>query len=219
MLDHVIAALALKDQVRQGWRLRGIREPESVGDHSWGTAYLCLLYAEEAGVDLAAALAMAVVHDLAEAVTGDVPTRVATLHDKDRREEKAHRERDAMDQLFTAAETEPLATAGPADTRPAAGRVRSLWDEYEAATTDVARFVRDMNLIDMCAQAFRYERDGRYPHYGTGGAPAEPGIKGAGAKEPPYPRLDEFFATSEPRLSTGLGRRLFADLYARYRAL
>ena len=374
MLDHVIRALALKDQVREGWLLRGVRDPESVGDHSWGTAYLCLLYGEEAGVDVSRAVSMAVVHDLAEAVTGDVPTRVATMNDTHRREAKARRERAAMEALFApvgsgqapqsrraahdpgeapgrpgaappagevgssepgevpgrpaaapeqgadiggAGNTEAVGDGSRADggdgdggrpgaadpaaarRRPAHGadgnddarerqgaaapgpgpdsgaavakrpqaarRVRDLWEEYEAGTTAVARFVRDMNLIDMCAQAFCYERDGRYDHNAAaganagGGATPEDGAWGRGGAEgrgdaraaagadhgtpreaggtadhgtpreaetaadqdesDGYQRLDEFFATTEPRLSTALGRRLFADLYARYRAI
>ena len=45
------------------------------------------------------------------------------------------------------------------DTR---SRVLRLWNEYEDANTGTARFVRDMNLIDMCIQGYLYERDGRY---------------------------------------------------------
>ncbi len=40
--------------------------------------------------------------------------------------------------------------------------IRSLWDEYEDSRTATALFVRDMNLIDMCAQALLYESGQRY---------------------------------------------------------
>src|SRR5690606_5214441 len=69
------AAFRLKDEARGGWLLRGVRDPESVAAHSWGTALLCLLYADDAGVDRDRAMVMALVHDLAEARTGDVVAR------------------------------------------------------------------------------------------------------------------------------------------------
>ncbi|MFW6260032.1 MAG: HD domain-containing protein [Spirochaetota bacterium] len=195
MIDAVIDAYRLKNQARTGWVLRGVSEPESVADHSWGTAYLVLLYAGEAGVDRAAALEVATVHDLAEAVTGDVATRVREMNDADVASAKREREEAAIAELTR--EYSP----------DAAERVRSRWREYEERATPEARFVRDMNLIDMCLQAYRYEADGRYdpdapnPHF------------------PDYAGLDEFFATTRPRLTTKLGGELFADLARRYAAL
>ena len=71
--------------------------------------------------------------------------------------------------------------------------MRALWDEYEAAETNEARFVRDMNLVDMCLQALCYERDHRYD------AATDYANQGG------YHRLDEFFATAAPRITTALG--------------
>ena len=192
MLDSFIRSLQLKNEVRSGWVLRGVHDPESVADHSWGSAYLCLLYAGEAKVDRARAVEMAVVHDLAEAVTGDVATRVVAMDDQDVVEEKRRRESVAMDDLLDGASGAAL------------GIVRSLWEEYEENLTATARFVRGMNLIDMCAQALVYEDDGRYD---------------AAAENPHFPDfqgMDEFFATTLPRLATDVGRRLFDELRHRY---
>lgn len=194
MLDALLQMAHLKEQVRTGWTLRGVKQPESVADHSWATALLCLVYAPEAGVDRSRAVEIAVVHDLAEAITGDVPTRVATLDERTRAARKASSERTAMNELLQA--TDPVA----------AESIRSLWEEYEGRSTEEARFVRDMNLIDMCMQALTYERDGRHDSSAQD--------DGSG-----YPGLSEFFATSEPRLSTHVGRRLFRELAARYEEL
>ncbi len=196
MIDALITSYQLKDEVRTGWRLRGIADPESVADHSWGTAYLVLLYAEESGVERSRALEIALVHDLAEAITGDIPTRVAGIDDARRKEAKAAREREAMAAV--------LAGYAPAS----AARVHELWQEYEENRSDEARFVRDMNLVDMCIQACAYERDCRYDH------------TVANPEFPEYRRLDEFFATAEARIQTSFGRSLFdrvADRYAKIR--
>jgi putative hydrolase of HD superfamily len=84
-----------------------------------------------------------------------------------------------------------------------------------------------MNLIDMCLQALYYERAGRRgvaatsermagARGPTGGA-GKP--DGAGNPAAAWEALDEFFATARPRVATAVGRRLFADIEERYRAL
>ncbi len=208
MSDSFIRVLQLKDEVRSGWVLRGVRDPESVADHSLATAYLCMLYADEAGVDRARAVQMAVVHDLAEAVTGDVATRVVAMDDPSVIAEKRQREAAAMDQLLGAGAGSAAGSAAPASgSSSPIGDIRELWDEYEEAVSPVARFVRDMNLIDMCAEAFVYEEAGRY----------DPDAENE--HFPDFKGMDEFFATTRPRLSTPVGRRLFDEMSARYAGL
>lgn len=73
-LDALVTALALKDERRTGWQLRGVTDPEPVAAHSWGVSLLALLFTPS-DVDRDRVLRMAVVHDLGEAVVGDVPTR------------------------------------------------------------------------------------------------------------------------------------------------
>lgn len=184
----------LKDELRAGWVLRGVDRPESVSDHSWGTALLCLLHGPAAGVEVPRAVAMALIHDLAEAVTGDRAARMGPDGEVVHEAGKAEREDRAFEELF------------PAENGSFAA-VRALRREYEETTSPEARFVRDMNLIDMCLQAFIYESGQRYD-------PAE-----KQGNFPAFRRLDEFFSTSAARLSTEFGRRLFKEISERYRAL
>src|SRR5689334_20672154 len=95
MIEFLLRAYGLKDTVRTGWVLRGVTDPESVADHAWGTALLCLLFGPAAGVDVNRCIAMAVVHDLAECLTGDVPSVSGQPST-----EKARAERSAMDALL-----------------------------------------------------------------------------------------------------------------------
>lgn len=186
MLDFLLRAFLLKDEARAGWVIRGIREPESVADHSWGTALLCLLAGPTAGVevDVDRAVRMALVHDLAEALTHDIPAgpgpRAIGAAEKHRLEGEA---------------ITKLCADLPEDQ---AADVRALWEEYEQRVTPTALFVRDMNLVDMVAQALVYEEGRRYDR----------GLE----------RLDEFFETAAPRLSSEEGQRLFAEVRARYEA-
>ena len=195
-LDAVLAAYDLKDERRTGWQLRGVDDPESVAAHSWGVAYLVLALGERfreelSGVDLDLALRLAVVHDAAEAETGDVATRADSTADAVDREAKVAAEREAMADL-----------AGPLPER-----VRDAWEAYEARDSPEAVLVKECDLLDTCLQALTYERDERYdPERGEPDAFRE------------YDDLDEFFATTEPRLRTETGRALFAAVRGRYRA-
>ena len=187
-LDALEECVGLKDERRTGWQLRGVDDPESVAAHTWGVSLLSLAFAEEAGVDLDRALRLAVVHDLAEARTGDVPTRADPADEPVDAGEKERRERAAMADLAA-----PFPALGEA------------WEAYERRDTPEARFVKDMDLVDMCLQALVYERQGRYDEDGE--------------FDSNYDRLDEFFATAEPRLSTEIGRDLYDLIRARYDAL
>jgi putative hydrolase of HD superfamily len=195
-IDALLDAYALKDERRTGWQLRGVDDPESVAAHTWGVAYLVLALgdrfaAELPDVDLDRALRLAVVHDVAEAETGDVATRAdahADTPDPDRTEA---RERAAMADL-----------AGPLP-----DRLRDAWEAYEARETPESVLVKECDLLDTCLQAIVYERDGRYDL-----AAGDPDA----FRE--YDALDEFFATTEPRLRTDAGRALFDRLRDRYRS-
>lgn len=191
-LEFLLEALELKDERRTGWQLRGVADPESVAGHSWSVALLCLLFADECDepIDPDRAVAMAVVHDLAEARTGDVATRAEDGAQRISAEEKERRERAAMAE-FAASLPE---------------RAVDLWEEYEARETPTARFVKDMDLVDTCLQALAYERGGRY----------DPDEDAPAFEE--YDALDEFFATAESRLSTDVGRRAFGAIREEYEA-
>jgi len=187
-LDALLSAYALKDERRTGWELRGVSRPESVAGHTWGVCLLVLAFADRAGVDPGRALELAVVHDLAEADVGDVPARADPDAETMSADEKRAREREAIESY---------------DDAFAGFGLRDLWEEYERRETEAAAFVKDMDLVDMVLQALYYELGERY----------EPGDADAFDA---YDRLDEFFATAEPRLRTDVGRALFDAVETRY---
>jgi len=195
-LDTLLDAYALKDERRTGWQLRGVDAPESVAAHAWGVAYLVFALgdrfrADLPAVDLDRALRLAVVHDVAEAETGDLATRADSTAETPDPDAKEAAEREAMADL-----------AGPLP-----DRVREAWEDYEARESPEAVLVKECDLLDVCLQAVIYERGARYdPADGDPEAFRE------------YDDLDEFFATTEPRLRTETGRALFERLRERYRA-
>ena len=135
----------LKETARAGWRLRGIAEPESVADHSFRLALLALVLAPKSDppLDVSRCVAMALVHDLAESLVGDI-----TPYDGVSADEKRRREEEAMRRLG--------ALAGDA-------ALVELWAEYDAAATPEARFVKELDKLETALQAAEYARAGAAP--------------------------------------------------------
>jgi putative hydrolases of HD superfamily len=139
LLEFLHLAGRLKQTPRAGWRLRGIAEPESVAEHTFRVALLALVFGTDAEVDRDRCVAMALVHDLAESIVGDI-----TPYDGIAPEEKQRREREAMARLSELAD------------RP---EILALWEEYDAGATPEARFVKELDKLETVVQAAEYEAE------------------------------------------------------------
>jgi len=64
----------LRHVPRTGWALGGVADPESVAEHSYGTAVIAYVVALCEGANPERAAALAVFHDLPETRIGDVPS-------------------------------------------------------------------------------------------------------------------------------------------------
>ena len=138
----VLRAMALKDAPRRGWLRAGLARPESVADHSWGVALLAAV-ATPAHLDRRRVLELAALHDLAEAAVGDlVPGEYAS------KAEKLALERKGLDDLLGGC---------PAELR---ARMLADFDELAADATPEARFVHELDKLEMAFQARRYEDAG-----------------------------------------------------------
>lgn len=142
-LNTLLHGIQLKQTSRTGWGQRGVPNAESVADHSFGVTLAVVVLAPQLDepLDLAKALAMAVLHDLPEALTSDIPSPVWRLMPdgvKPQAEERAMRR-----------------IAGEVDF--AAG-LMALWHELKEAQTTEARLVYDADKIDLYLQALAYEQ-------------------------------------------------------------
>lgn len=129
---RLLEALALKALPRAGWVREGVQQPESVAAHSWGVAWLVLVLCPP-HLNREQALAIAIVHDLAEVRVGDI-----TPHDGVSASDKAQRESAAFSAL----------NAGlPVDLMP--------WVSAYGQSPE-GRFVKACDKLDMALQAQRY---------------------------------------------------------------
>ena len=90
---------------------------------------------------------MALVHDMAESIVGDI-----TPLDGVPKIEKCRRETESMDFLTN------VMLGGIADCAEAADGIREIWQEYENHETMEAKFVHDVDKFELLLQMMEYER-------------------------------------------------------------
>ena len=131
--------LGLKQVLRRGWTRHPIPSSavESVADHSYGVALLCLLMCPPE-LNRSRVLELAVLHDLAEVETGDL-----TPHDGVGPTEKATLEREALTNLLK--------------TLPNSAYFVTVFEEYQKASTAEARWVKSIDKLEMTLQSLNYE--------------------------------------------------------------
>jgi len=135
----------LKQLYRQGWLKRGVsrKRCESVAEHSFGCAVLALWLAQayHPELDAGKVLRMALLHDLGEVYAGDIiPSEAVSA------QEKHQRESAAVQQIF--------------GKLPGGDTYLSLWEEFEQGETPEARFVRQIDRLEMGLQAGVYAAQG-----------------------------------------------------------
>ncbi|GMR58774.1 hypothetical protein PMAYCL1PPCAC_28969, partial [Pristionchus mayeri] len=141
VIELLKIADSLKHLKRTGWVKCGVPEPETVACHMYRMAILSWsLKGELASIDIERCLKMSLVHDIGEAIVGDI-TPHCGVSDGD----KHAKEKMALDQIAS------LAPNGAGEEWTA------LWAEYEAHQTNEAKVVKQLDKFDMIAQAFDYE--------------------------------------------------------------
>ena len=142
IVDFFNAAADLKTVPRQGWKDRlGMRNPESVADHSYMTSLMAMVLSDSLGLDTSRIVKMSLLHDLAESKTGDLtPARIAK------------REKDGLENAAMAEILQSL---------PETVRVeyQGIWDDFQGGTSKEAIFVHEVDKLEMALQARIYSKD------------------------------------------------------------
>mmetsp|Transcript_22465 Transcript_22465/g.64578 ORF Transcript_22465/g.64578 Transcript_22465/m.64578 type:complete len:222 (-) Transcript_22465:27-692(-) len=146
ILDFMRVVGKLKEVKRTGWVRSGVRGAESVADHMYRMAMMGFALGAADGVDSTKCIKMALVHDLAESLIGDLVTEGEShRQDKITREEKIRLEREALHGICDRLGGD------------AGEEIRSLWEEFETGDGVEARHLRDLDKFEMVLQASDYE--------------------------------------------------------------
>ncbi|CTQ66775.1 HD domain-containing protein [Roseibium alexandrii] len=134
LLAFFQAAEQLKDTLRSGTSRSG--RAESTAEHSWRLCLMVLLFEKDiVGVDIKKLLKLCVLHDLGEAISGDVPAPHQS--DGDNRQERERRDFQA------------LCADLPDDV---ASDFMVLWDEYADAVTPEAQLAKAFDKLETMLQ-------------------------------------------------------------------
>jgi putative hydrolase of HD superfamily len=140
LIQFLRDAERMKTVTRSAFTSGGRRE--SVAEHSWRVSLMAMLLAQEVPhVNSARVVHMCLIHDLGEAIGGDIPAP-----------EQARRLADGEAGGKSAAERRDLvALIGPL---PQAIRdeITSLWDEYEAAESAEAKLAKAVDKLETILQ-------------------------------------------------------------------
>ncbi len=131
----------LKRMRRSGWWICGIRDPESVAEHSWRATLMASLLALMEGADASRAALLAAWHDFPETRMGDL-SRVARFY---------HQPLDAR--VVAADQIRGLPPVVEA-------QIASIVQEFEACQTLEARCAHDADKLECLAQAQEYLSQG-----------------------------------------------------------
>ncbi|KAH7722652.1 Protein F45F2.9 b [Aphelenchoides avenae] len=141
IFDLLQALDNLKHLKRTGWVHNKVPEPETVASHMYRMSVLAMTLAPKlSGIDVNRCVKMALVHDLGEAIVGDITPHCGVAD-----QTKFDLEHEAMKKI-----------AGFVPSVVGDEWV-SLWREYEEATTPEAIAVKQLDKLDMVAQALHYE--------------------------------------------------------------
>ena len=138
----------LKVEKREGWRRFGISKGESIADHMYRMSLITMLAPPSISskLDIPRCTKMALVHDMAEGLVGDL-----TPVDGVPKVEKNRREADTMDWISSS-------LLGKVHGGLAGKDIRAAWQEYEDSETPESKFVHDVDKIELILQMVEYER-------------------------------------------------------------
>jgi putative hydrolase of HD superfamily len=139
ILDFLRAAEALKVNTRSAYTSAG--KKESVAEHSWRLCLMAMVLSPSMpDVEFARLVRICIVHDLGEAIGGDIPAPEQARRASRGDAHKANDERRDLVQLVS-----PLPP-------PLRDEIVGLWDEYEAAKTPEARLAKALDKLETILQ-------------------------------------------------------------------
>jgi putative hydrolase of HD superfamily len=134
ILDFLREAERLKNVTRSAWTSAG--QPESVAEHTWRLCLMALVLGPSfPDVDVARLIRICVVHDLGEAIRGDIPAPQQVGN--------APKADDERDDLLTLTRSLPEA---------ARDEIVALYDEYETAKTPEAKLAKALDKLETILQ-------------------------------------------------------------------
>ncbi|KAF0975194.1 hypothetical protein FDP41_005947 [Naegleria fowleri] len=145
----------LKHTLRTGWVDCKVQHPESIASHMYRMGIISMLTRNQPNIDTDKCIKMSLVHDLSEAIAGDI-----TPHAGVSKEEKYRLEREAIERMrSTLLEGVNDTDKESEEYIQTVNEMLNLWQEYEDGTSPEAIIMKDIDRFDMVLQALEYETE------------------------------------------------------------
>jgi len=142
ILDFLNTSANLKKILRQGWIDKlSIRHPESVADHTFLMSIIGMVLSDLEGHNTEKILKMIILHDLAESIIGDI-----TPEQKERKE-KLDLEDKTMQKILSDL---------PENIKC---QYEKIWTEFQNYESQEAKFVHEIDKLEMALQAKIYSKE------------------------------------------------------------
>lgn len=142
-VGYMLEMGALKRAKRSGWWIAGVKDPETIAEHSWRTAVIGAVLAMMEGADPARVALLATFHDTQETRVGDIPWIGRRYIDV------AKNEQVTADQV--------------ADAHPSvADGIKAIVHEYENSDSLEVLVAHDADKLECMIQGLEYLQQG-YP--------------------------------------------------------
>ena len=143
ILNFFQRVIELKTVPRQGWKdkLR-LNDVESVADHTYSTAILSMIFSDLHGFDTEKIIKMALIHDLAESVIGDLTPNQIPKNKKNKLENTT------MKQIL---KNLP---------KKISNDYYHIWDEYQKKSSNESILLHEIDKLEMALQAKFYQDQG-----------------------------------------------------------
>jgi len=143
ILDFFKNSVNLKNIPRQGWVDKlSIINPESVSDHSYSMAIMCMIISDLKNLNSEKILKMALLHDLAESLIGDLTPEQIDKESKKKLENNAFRKiiKNLPEQIKS--------------------KYLEIWLEYQENVSPEAKLIHQIDKLEMALQAKIYQKNG-----------------------------------------------------------
>ncbi|MDD5163140.1 MAG: HD domain-containing protein [Candidatus ainarchaeum sp.] len=140
----------LKHTKRTGWVLCGVKNAESVAEHSFRVAVMAFFLAKKLKCNSEKLVKMCLLHDLHESISGDLILDYSKYGEKLGglgKEEKAAKEKKAFEELTQ--------IIGQKDSKG----FRESWLEFEEGKTKEAIIAKELDVLEMMIQVAEYQKN------------------------------------------------------------
>lgn len=142
VLKFLIKVGKLKKIKRTGWIREGIKDPESVAEHSFRLIVLSMIFAPILKVNQEKLIKMAIVHDLGETEIGDLVVDRGGLKDLILRQKRENKEEKIIREMFKGLE-----------------EYSDLFKEIVERKTKESQILWELDKLETSVQAYEYEKE------------------------------------------------------------